>query len=149
MTTTTLVAEYLQQDHRRLDGLLDEAIALVRGGDFARARGFFKEFVDGLRRHIRMEEEVLFPAFEQATGMHGFGPTQVMRLEHLEITAILDALARSLEVEDGKDFDERVGRLHVVLGDHNRKEELVVYPQTDQSLPDGHREELIRRMQAL
>jgi len=143
------IHDTMQADHVRLDGLLEAARESMRAGDWPEAGGRFGSFAAGLRRHIRIEEELLFPAFEEATGMNGFGPAHVMRLEHLEIVARLDSLTRLLELQDAPGFGAGVADLISLLRDHNRKEEHVVYPLTDQSLPDEKRVDLIRRMQAL
>ena len=47
------------------------------------------EFTCGLSRHINVEEGVLFPTFEQMTGMTT-GPTTVMRSEHVEIRRLME-----------------------------------------------------------
>ena len=39
-------------------------------------------------RHFEMEEAVLFPAFEEATGMTQ-GPTMVMHAEHVQMKGVL------------------------------------------------------------
>ena len=78
---STSVAGFLEWDHDRLDGLLDDTRRLLGSGRPEDAAARFTEFRDGLQRHIRMEEEVLFPAFELATGMSHGGPTGQMRLE--------------------------------------------------------------------
>jgi uncharacterized protein (DUF2249 family) len=84
------LSEALGWDHDRLDAIWREVFEARRGGDYAGAREAFARFELGLRRHIRFEEELLFPAFEAAAGMPPEGgPTGVMRAEHREIEAIL------------------------------------------------------------
>jgi iron-sulfur cluster repair protein YtfE (RIC family) len=51
-------------DHRRLEALLDRATA----GSGPIDRELFEQFRAGLLRHIGMEEKVLFPAAQRATG---------------------------------------------------------------------------------
>lgn len=79
------VTELLMTDHARLDAILTEAGHLVIAGRFDEAGERFGEFTCGLRRHIAMEEGVLFPVFEAATGSRTGGPTEVMRQEHAAI----------------------------------------------------------------
>jgi len=145
------VAEYLEWDHDRLDGLLERASSLVTSGNRAEAAALFSEFKTGLLRHIRMEEEVLFPAFEQATDFGRGGPTTVMRSEHLEIRGVLQGIEEFFKDKDRDpgEFARLRHSLLAVLGEHNSKEEHVVYPMTDQALPPGQRDELVRRMQAV
>jgi hypothetical protein len=94
------VTGYLHWDHRRLDALLESSRSSLGDGAHADAAARFLEFATGLGRHIRMEEEVLFPAFEASTGMRGAGPTTVMRGEHLEILGILGEMKACVTVTD-------------------------------------------------
>ena len=68
------VSEYLQGDHARLDRLLAEAQRDAAAGSFELARESFAGFQCGLSWHIDVEEQVLFPVFEEATGNTGGGP---------------------------------------------------------------------------
>lgn len=145
------VSDYLHWDHRRLDALLEASQSFVSAGSCDRAAACFAEFRTGLVRHIRMEEEVLFPVFERSTGFGKEGPAAVMRAEHVEILHLLEEMWGCLA---GPDTDpSRFGSLRMallaVLGDHNEKEEHVVYPLTDRALLPGQRQDLVRRMQAV
>ena len=53
-----------------------------------RGKECFEKFKFGLHRHIAWEEEILFPLFEEKTGMTDGGPTFVMREEHRQIKAL-------------------------------------------------------------
>ncbi len=57
----------------------------------------FKEFKIGLQQHIVWEEELLFPMWEEKTGMVEDGPTPVMRFEHSQIRQYLDAIYQKVE----------------------------------------------------
>jgi uncharacterized protein (DUF2249 family) len=145
------IHEYLQWDHVRLDTIMERTLGCIRSGDREGARRAFGEFRTGLEHHIRMEEEVLFPAFDELTGFGGAGPTAVMRGEHIEIQGILASLAEVLAAESPSVdvFDEGRSRLVAVLRGHNAKEEEVLYPMSDRGLPPAARDALIRAMQAL
>lgn len=127
------VTEYLQNDHERLDAILDEVRSLVSSTSFGEAQKRFAQFVSGLERHIDVEEEILFSAFEEMTGMRS-GPTAVMRHEHVEIRRLLGAVTDALDRASAAAFAESVESLVDVLGTHNQKEERVLYPTTDRAL---------------
>lgn len=152
MTTNTQVStvyDYLQNDHRRLDGIMDACKALAASGDAGSAAAKFDDFRAVLLRHIRIEEEMLFPAFEGATGMGEGGPTAVMRHEHVEIQRLL-GLACDLFAGDNPDmneFESLRSALVALLHEHNVKEERILYPMTDRMLPPAQRTDLVRRMQ--
>jgi len=138
---------YLSADHDRLDALLADACAIVRGGDLATAARLLDKFVSGLRRHIRLEDDVLFPTFERITGLTS-GPTEVMREEHRMIEHHLDEMVAALAQHDGAAFAAETAALLAVLEDHNEKEEAVVYPMTDGRLADDERSRLVAALRA-
>lgn len=142
------VSEFLGWDHDRLDAIFGQVEKDVAAGDFAAALPRFKEFRCGLDRHIALEESILFPVFEQRTGMSG-GPTAVMRFEHVEIKGLLAKIGDALESKQKAGFEAAARRLLAVLGDHNEKEEQILYPMTDNVLGDDRaRDDLVRKMQA-
>ncbi len=141
------INETLSWDHDRLDDLEAAAFHARAAGDLAAAFDLYSEFALGLRRHIGFEEDLLFPAFEAGSGMPATaGPTAVMRAEHREILRLLE----EIEVGIG-DAAAPVASLrasfHAVLGEHNVKEEQVLYPAVDQLLQDDGADALVRRIQ--
>jgi len=124
------VSAFFEQDHDRLDELFKTFQQLKRF-DFPRAKEAFKEFKFGLQRHIVWEEEVLFPLWEKKTGMSESGPTPVMRNEHRQIGQQLEAIHDKVS-EQNPDSDKEEQTLLDLLGSHNRKEELRLYPAIDQ-----------------
>jgi iron-sulfur cluster repair protein YtfE (RIC family) len=135
------ITQYYADDHDRLDGLFGQFQALKQS-DKAKALDFFRQFKAGLERHILWEEEILFPTFEAKTGMHGGGPTAVMRSEHVQIRRILDLVAA--KEGDGTDAAEK--ELLDVLGAHNWKEEQILYPSIDQQVSLEERGTVYARM---
>lgn len=126
------ITTYFGADHDRLDALFSEFQSLKRK-DPPAAKEKFKAFLKGLTRHIVWEEEVLFPLFEDRTGMRDSGPTAVMRAEHRRIGAHLDAIHDKVRVADPEsDADEKA--LLQILADHNMKEERILYPAIDGGL---------------
>lgn len=141
------VSEFLGADHQRIDALFDAAERLVGQGDFASALERFREFRVGLERHMDVEEKILFPEFERLTAVPP-GPTAVMRSEHLQLRELLGEIEEALRGEFTSEFIGAAGELREVLGDHNMKEERVLYPMTDRSLGAEGSDELVRSMQA-
>jgi uncharacterized protein (DUF2249 family) len=144
------VTECLMTDHRRLDAILAETGALVAAGDFGGAGRQFDAFACGLDRHIGMEEQVLFPVFEQATGITTGGPTEVMRQEHVAIRGFVAAAAAAIRAREAGAFSAAVLSLRDTLGPHNVKEEHILYPMTDNAAGGAReRDDIVRRMQAV
>jgi len=141
------ITEALGFDHDRLDALEKSAFQRFAAGDVAGAQAVWAEFSFGLRRHIRFEEEILFPVFEEKTGLPStHGPTGVMRVEHREIEGLIEAIGRAFAGE-GSALRLR-SELQRVLGEHNMKEERMLYPGTDQCLDPEERDALVARIQA-
>jgi uncharacterized protein (DUF2249 family) len=142
------VTEALSWDHDRLDDLERGAFARRAAGDLAGAAETFALFAHGLRRHIGFEEAILFKEFELRSGVAPHqGPTAVLRAEHREIEGLLVEI-ESCIATSGSAVEPLRERLHRVLGDHNDKEEMVLYPGTDRLLSAGERDALVGRIQA-
>lgn len=126
------ITTFLTEDHDRLDGLL-ETFQEWRAKDSARARDFLTQFTVGLQRHLRWEEGILFPLFEQKTGRSGLANT--LRGEHEEIREWLAALNQKVEQNDA-DCDHEEKMLVEELGGHNAREEYALYPELDKLLTE-------------
>ena len=146
--TDRTVTEYLQTDHRRLDSTFERFQDAVGGGRWEEASREFRVFSLGLKRHIRAEEEILFPLFEEKTGMYDAGPTAVMRMEHKDIRELLD---RIIDETDRKNsgVSDSAGALLNILSEHNMKEEHILYPESDSFLSDHERKEVVKKAQTL
>jgi iron-sulfur cluster repair protein YtfE (RIC family) len=123
----------LEHDHREIDDPVQACADGTAVGVEARAN--LKRAMDELRRHIYAEEELLFPSLRQA-GMTG--PIMVMLREHGQMWPILDTLDREL-AGGGRD-DELASacrELIALLGQHNPKEEQILYPQVDRVVDDN------------
>jgi len=141
------VVEFLEHDHRRLDEKLADVERLSRLGAFRDAAAQFAEFACGLNWHIDAEERVLFPRFEELTGLRA-GPTTVMRAEHVQIRRHMASLGAALDAADAAAARESLAQLVAALSDHNMKEEHILYPTTDRlSATARDRDELVQAMQ--
>ncbi|MGA8055334.1 MAG: hemerythrin domain-containing protein, partial [Burkholderiales bacterium] len=90
-------------------------------------------FLNRMKRHFAMEEEVLFPAFEHETGMTS-GPTEMMRHEHQEMRGLFDQMQAAIAAGDADEYLGLAETLLVMMQQHNRKEEEILYRMMDQAL---------------
>jgi uncharacterized protein (DUF2249 family) len=128
------LSEALGWDHSRLAGLDADATAAWDAGDGRRGGELHMRFVEGLRRHIRYEDSILFPLFERVSGMPADrGPTAVMRVEHRAIEGLLDDIEEAVRRGMRPHGDTRRD-LHDILHNHDAKEEGVLYPLLDRHL---------------
>ena len=144
MNERKTISAFYEQDHDRLDELFKTFQKLKRS-DFAKAKEAFKAFKFGLQRHIVWEEDVLFPLWEEKTGMSEGGPTFVMRAENRQIGQQLEAIHGKV-AEQNPDSDQEEQMLLELLGSHNRREERVLYPAIDQLTSAEDSETVFRNM---
>jgi hemerythrin superfamily protein len=145
MSDAPAISAFYQDDHDRLDALF-QAFQTSKRQDLSKAKEAFSQFASGLKRHIRWEEDLLFPLWEDKTGMSDGGPTFVMRHEHRLIEERLKAIARNV-AEQTVDDDQAEQALLTLLGAHNLKEERVLYPSIDQVTTPAECEEIFQKMQ--
>jgi iron-sulfur cluster repair protein YtfE (RIC family) len=141
---TQSVTEYLAADHRRIDAVIADIGAMIEDNELERADSCFGDLDAALRRHIHIEEEILFPIFEAAVGLSG--PTSVMRFEHRKIEGWLDELKGALFESSRPRASTAMAELVQVLEQHNHKEEAVLYPRTDAALSPAERRDLVSRL---
>lgn len=127
------ITSYMQQDHVVIDGIAERSVAAAEARDWAALAREGNEFLRRLRKHIEVEEQVLFPAFEQRTGMSAGGPSVQMRVEHEEMQPILAQMEAAVAAQDGAGYQRATKALFHILKPHNRKEEQVMYPMVDQA----------------
>lgn len=142
------VTSYLMWDHDRLDAVLYEVFALVSEGSIARAVERYDEFHLGMDRHLRLEDEVLFPEFMARSGLSG-GPTELATREHQVIRGALADMKGALSSSDTKAFFAARKKFLAVLPAHHAKEEQLLYPVIDESLSEDARIELVERLMAM
>lgn len=125
----------LVRQHQECDDQLSRCEAALHKGDMASAGRNFRLFNEQLDGHFTLEENKLFPALEQATGMVN-GPTSVMRSEHAEIRNLRDEAYAAIEANQPEAALAAIDTLNVLIQQHNVKEENILYPMCGGSIPD-------------
>ena len=141
------IRTFFADDHDRLNDLFKRFRERKRA-DYAGAKLYFREFKFGLQRHIVWEEQVLFPLFEQKTGLRDTGPTELKHREHRLIEERLEALHDKVRRHDPESDAEELALL-TALEAHNLKEEQVLYPMLDRLLGDEEKQAMADAMARL
>ncbi len=141
----TTFSRYLGDDHQRCDELFASTEAAAEKGDWAGADEAHQRFIESMQRHFAMEEEVLFPAFEAASGSN-MGPTAVMRHEHEQMRRLFSEMDQALEARQAEEYLGATETLLILMQQHNAKEEQILYPTSDRLLSE-HQEALLAMMQ--
>jgi hemerythrin-like domain-containing protein len=89
-----------------------------------------------LLKHIELEETVLFPVFTEHAMPNQTGPIQVMVSEHREITSHISI---PTDETDTAALLSNLERLISLLAVHNKKEELILYPLINRTVPSGEK----------
>lgn len=130
---TMILTDPLRHHHRHCDELFVAAEAAANAGDWPRCAEAFGHFIRELDSHFTAEEQILFPALDNATGMAG-GPTQVMRMEHVQMRGLLEQMGKALQSRQSDQFCGAGETLLILMQQHNFKEENILYPMCDQRL---------------
>jgi DUF438 domain-containing protein len=123
----------LFQHHKHCDEIFASAEEACADGNWDAGGKAFALLLNQLETHFTSEEEVLFPAFEAATGMTS-GPTEVMRGEHRQMRDLLAQMEGALAVRDSDTFGGAAETLLILMQQHNMKEENILYPMCDNAL---------------
>jgi hemerythrin-like domain-containing protein len=132
--TNTGPRAFFTADHRSCDALWAQLEEVINQGNTDRSQELWKKFDHAIRRHFDLEEEVLFPALEEATGMRNMGPTMVMRSEHMQMKGVLDQMAAEAEKGDYEALADHGDTLLILTQQHNVKEEGILYPMAEDHL---------------
>lgn len=118
------VGSLLEAEHRSIDE------DIVRFGEGSIPTEEFRRSMGLLRRHIYVEEAMMFPQLREAGLVM---PIMVMEREHGEIWTLLDALDAAMAGESA-DAGPELEALATLLESHNAKEEPIVYPVANTAL---------------
>lgn len=127
------IKSFLTDDHRSCDEKFANMENVIASEDWAKAEKVFEEFASDLQHHFDMEEKVMFPIFEERTGMSA-GPTQVMRMEHAQMSQVVSQMRTDVQKQDKKHFFGLSETLMMLIQQHNMKEEQMLYAMADNHL---------------
>jgi len=138
------ILDFMGADHRVCDDLFAASEAAVAQKHWEEVRGMFDRFNSAMGRHLAMEEQILFPAFEAGTGF-SMGPTRVMRMEHEQMRELIQEMETAVAARNDRDYLGLSETLNMLMQQHNLKEEGMLYPMCDQALA-ASRDSLIHEM---
>lgn len=135
-----MLSAALEREHREIDTGIETFIEKLEGGSVQPEP--LTAALRALRRHIYLEEVLLFPPI-RAAGM--VMPIFVMMREHGQLWRTIDALTDLLaDAIDNRRLAHTCGQLLDQLHQHNSKEEPIIYPHADTALPAHTSAELTR-----
>ncbi len=127
------ICDFLMYDHQRCDQLFVQAETSVAQREWQQAEAHFQLFLSAFTRHVKMEESILFPAFEESI-RHAAGPIEMLRMEHRRITGIVERIHDALLRRELADFILHAETFTILTQQHSMKEEEMLYPLLDRIL---------------
>ena len=129
------ISDFMTSNHHACDELFASAEESVGNGNWAKGNSEFSAFLAAMKHHFTIEEEVLFPAFDEKTGMD-MGPTFVMRSEHRQMEKVFGDMQQALAAQDSDGYLGLSETLLMLMQQHNMKEEQMLYRMMDQQLAE-------------
>ena len=130
----TGLTEFFEQDHRDCDARWVDVEELLDTADVEAALSAWQKYDKAMHRHLAMEEEVLFPAFDAKSGMAGSGPVAVMKMEHQQMRGLLEQIGEAIEAGNAEEAMDTGDTLLMLIQQHNIKEESTLYPMAESLL---------------
>ena len=135
---------WLVHEHSLYEDLLSECHDAVENEDWEGVNLIFSQLVMHLKRHIALEEEVLYPAYEAAPHAPQ-GPTTALREEHSTIIRLLQDMAPVIRTRGSEHLLECLAHLENQMIKHHEKEEDIFLPMASHIL-NSSRDELLSRL---
>jgi len=132
------VAVFMSTDHSRLDYILQEFRKSKKAGE---TKQLFLEFKNGIERHMKWEEDILFPIVKQKLGDDSAMIDELL-LQHNRIRDDLKGISAGLKTRDAALESD----LEQLLAGHDKMEEEGIYPWIDDYVEDKAKREALSRM---
>ena len=127
----------LSEDHLAIDGLFDEHLEVKRS-NLTVALDSFRKYKGSLLKHIKCEQDLVFPILLRFPNEHACEEVFTLREEHQIIIPLLMEVERDLR--EGKDSSAAERKLFEELHEHNAREEMRVYGPMDRLLNEGQKQ---------
>lgn len=135
----------LGEDHLAIDGLYDKFLEAKRGSS-ERAVEAFRKYKVALLRHIKCEEDLIFPVLKSFPAEPAYEEVFTLREEHQIIIPLLMEVEKNLK--QGSDSSHSELRLFEGLHEHNAREEMRFYGSLDRLLSESEKHVVIEGIQA-
>lgn len=140
------LSSYLEIDHDRLMILFNQYQSF-KVSDALEAKRLFEDFMAGLKRHIKWEEEIIFPLFKLKMTLHDQDSIMPTKLEHQHILESLRKLHLKIQ-EENPDTVEDENELIQFLSNHSKKEDATIYPLLDRMINAYERTQIVKSLKS-
>jgi hemerythrin-like domain-containing protein len=136
LTQESGLTAWLTHCHRRCDALWAEVEEAANGSNAALLKIAVSAFVATTRRHLDIEERLIFPQLAEKMPGVAHGPIPVMLAEHDQMKALLGAMDEAARETSTQRVLNLGDTLLMFTQQHNSKEEGMLYPLCEQVLAD-------------
>ena len=127
------IKEFMTKDHRDCDDTFAQMEQKANSEGLAAAKELYTKMAQEIEHHFQMEERVIFPTFEEKTGMTE-GPTQMMRMEHAQMRSLIQEIGEAIDNDDKDRFFGLTETMMIMVQQHNMKEEQMLYTMIQQHM---------------
>ena len=138
---------WLVHDHRRYEAALEACELAAAAGLWKDAIRAFDSFVDDLKLHMRLEDEVLYPFFVEEVGDPD-DAIGILSEEHDDLARLLGDLTYVIKANDFDHFEDSLVPLREAMVQHNTHEEEIFRRMNDDVLLQ-RRDDVVNRLNAL
>ena len=135
---------WLVHEHSLYENLLDQCLEAVDIEDWGTVSRAFSELITHLKRHMALEEEVLYPAYESAPHAPQ-GPTAALRAEHDDLVRLIKDMLALIKTRNSDLVAGGLAYLETHMIKHHEKEEDIFLPMASHIL-NTSRDELLQKM---
>jgi hemerythrin superfamily protein len=136
----------LSEDHQSIDGLYETYLA-AKLTDPASALAAFGKYKATLLRHIKCEEDLIFPILAKMPEELASQEVHILREEHQIIVPLLMEVEKHLR--QGTDASSSERKLFEELHEHNAREEMRVYGSLDNLLSGTQKEAVFEALKSI
>ena len=128
-----MIINWLHHDHREFESAVYECRAACDISRWSRVQDVFGRLASQYRDHVRIEEEVLLPAYESRLRA-AVEPADSLRADHEQILHLMDHITQRLADGSCDNLSENFALLYRVLTKHHEKEEEIFLPMASEML---------------
>jgi iron-sulfur cluster repair protein YtfE (RIC family) len=124
---------WLNHDHKSFESAVYKCRSACDDANWSFVQQVFAELVENYKLHVRIEEEVLFPAYEQHPGVTA-EPTDFLRADHKQIFSLMEHISSQLNQKAYDTVAEDLSFLYRTMIGHHDKEEQIFLPMASEAL---------------
>lgn len=124
---------WLNHDHENFESAVYKCRSACDDANWPLVQQVFNELVTSYKFHVQIEEEVLFPAYEQHPDVPR-DPTDSLRADHTQIFRLMENILQQLGQSPDDSVAEDLSLLYRTLIRHHEKEEQIFLPMASQAL---------------